>query len=97
MSGAPVGNRVAADASGNVYVTGGFSGTAQFGTTNLTSGGTIDVYLAKYDSAGNFLWAQQAKGTGGYESAGRDICADNKGNVYVAGNFQGPSILAEQI
>ena len=37
------------DASGNVFVTGQFSGTANFGGADLVSGGTSDIFLVKYD------------------------------------------------
>jgi hypothetical protein len=47
------GNSVIVDASNNVYATGYFQGTADFdggtGTTNLTSGGSDDIFLLKLD------------------------------------------------
>src|SRR6266481_5611748 len=55
---------VAVDASGNVLVTGYFTGTSSIGTTNLVSSGSEDIFVAKYDSGGNFLWARQAGGSG---------------------------------
>ena len=54
---------VAVDGSGNCYVTGVFQGTATFGNTSLTSAGGPDIFIAKYDSAGNFVWARQAGGS----------------------------------
>lgn len=44
------GSRVEAtvtDASGNVYVAGGFSGTVNFGNTTLVSAGSSDIFVAK--------------------------------------------------
>jgi hypothetical protein len=50
----------AADAAGNVYVTGTFSGTVDFGSTTLTATGTRDLFVAKWSSATNqFVWARQ--------------------------------------
>ncbi len=53
---------IAVDANGNSYVTGYFSGSATFGTTTLTSSSEYysDIFVAKLDSSGNWLWAKQA-------------------------------------
>ncbi|MEP1906348.1 MAG: SBBP repeat-containing protein, partial [Nitratireductor sp.] len=79
------------DSSGNSYVTGNFSGTADFdpgaGTANLTSAGSSDVFIAKYDSDGALAWAKNVSGTSGDE--GYSISVDSSGNSYVTGFFQG--------
>jgi len=78
---------IATDSSGNSYVTGCFYGTASFGSTNLTSSGQDDIFVAKLDSSGNWLWTKQAGGTnydGGYS-----IAIDSYGNSYVTGYFRG--------
>ena len=51
---------IAVDANGNSYVTGYFYNSATFGTTTLTSSGYADIFVAKLDSSGNWLWAKQA-------------------------------------
>jgi len=81
------GYSIAADASGNVYVTGFFSGTASFGNTNLSSGGLEDIFVAKYDAAGYLQWVRQAGGSAFDE--GHGIAVDGTGNVFVTGFFQG--------
>lgn len=48
------GNSIAVDNSGNSYVTGGFSGTANFGSTTLTPKGSWDIFVAKLDKNGKF-------------------------------------------
>jgi len=78
---------IAVDASGNTYVTGGFEGTATFGSTTLTSNGGYDIFIAKLDNSGNWLWAQNAGGTG-YDE-GYCIAVDAIRNSYVIGYFQG--------
>jgi gliding motility-associated-like protein len=85
-AGSDVGNGVTFDNAGNVIVTGEFSGSCSFGTTTLTSmGGSIDVFTAKYDGNGNFLWAK--KGSGTYTDRGTDVSTDVLGNIYVSGMF----------
>jgi hypothetical protein len=45
------GRVVAVDGTGNVLVTGTFTGTVNFGGGDLTSAGGYDIFVAKYDSA----------------------------------------------
>ncbi len=65
-TGADSSRAISVDNNGNIYVTGVFSGTADFnpggGVFNLTSNGSIDIYILKLDAAGNFQWAKQVGG-----------------------------------
>ena len=89
-SGNDTSNGVAVDAAGNVFITGYFEGTAQFGTQSLTSAGGYDVFVAKLDgSSGQFLWAQQ-RGGSGYDR-GNAIAIDPSGNLLVSGGFDAVS------
>ena len=82
---------VSSDATGNVFVTGAFaSSTITFGSTTLTNMGYGNVFIAKYDSAGNVLWAKSAGGTS--LDIGLSVSADTFGNVFVTGSFQSPTI-----
>ena len=91
-SGNDQGLGVATDAAGNVFITGYFEGTAQFGTQTLTSAGGYDVFIAKLDgNNGQFLWAQQ-RGGSGYDK-GSAITIDSSGNVLVSGGFDADSSL----
>jgi hypothetical protein len=54
------GEGIATDSSGNAYVTGHFMGTATFGSTNLTSSGSDDIFVAKLNSSGSWQWAVKA-------------------------------------
>ena len=76
---------VAVDSSGNVYVAGDFSGTASFGTNVFTSSGTEDMFLLKYDPAGNLLWARKGGGSG--HDFGLGLAAGSN-YCYVAGTYQ---------
>ncbi|MGH8564957.1 MAG: SBBP repeat-containing protein, partial [Gammaproteobacteria bacterium] len=82
---------IAVDSSGNSYVTGQFNGTAIFGPgeateTTLTSAGFQDVFVAKYDSLGDLVWAKRAGGTSADDGLG--IGVDSSGNSYVTGRFR---------
>jgi len=84
---------VTTDAAGNVYVAGYFqSATITFGTITLTNtdSTTGEIYLVKYDAAGNVLWAKSASGS--RDEQALSIATDGGGNVYVTGYFQSPTI-----
>jgi len=76
------------DASNNVIVTGGFSGTVDFdpGPTvvNLTPTGT-DIFIAKYDANGNYIWAKGIGSTG--TDASYALTGDGNGGFYISGEF----------
>ncbi len=76
---------VTVDGTGNVYLTGLFSGTVTVGGQSITSRGNTDIFLAKYNPAGALLWFRQAGGHSADE--GDAVAVDNAGNVYVAGLF----------
>lgn len=78
---------VTRDGSGNIIATGYFNGTVTIGTTSLTSSGNDDIFIAKYSSSGNFLWA--IKAGGGSVDQGFAITADASGNIYSTGYFSG--------
>ena len=58
---------ISTDNSGNIYITGCFSDAADFNpgpnVANLVSRGLRDVFIAKYDSDGNYIWAHSGGGT----------------------------------
>lgn len=80
---------VSTDSYGNIYVVGGFVGTATFATspapTILTSAGEADIFIAKYDPSGNVIWAKRAGGTRG--DIANAVQYDGFGNIYVVGYF----------
>jgi hypothetical protein len=85
-SGYDAGNAIAVDAAGNCYVAGFFySSTAAFGGLVLTNGGQDNMFIAKYDSAGNAVWAKQAGGIS-FDLA-LAVAVDSAGNSFVSGNF----------
>lgn len=76
-----------ADEQGNIYTTGTFTSTAQFGSQSLTSAGRQDVYLSKLDASGAVLWTRQLGGAGDDTSVA--LTLDALGRPYVRGHFQG--------
>ena len=79
------------DSKGSLYVTGGFYGTpSNFGSVNLTNhtlDATADIFIVKYTSSGNTLWAKEIGGD--FDNVGEGVSADNNDNVYVTGSFGG--------
>lgn len=86
-TGIDVGESVAVDGNGNVFVCGKFAGTAQFGTNTLVSAGLDDVFVVRLDANGNTIWAKGIGGTG-FDVA-KDITTASNGDILVTGSFEG--------
>jgi FlgD Ig-like domain/Beta-propeller repeat len=87
-TGFETGSSVAVDASGNIFVTGNFTGTVSFGGASLVSAGGSDIFLAKYSPNGAHLWSLRFGGTG--NDAGVAVALDASGSIYLTGSFVGP-------
>lgn len=82
------------DTSGNIYIGGGYLKTSDFdpgpGQVSLSTGAYADIFLAKYDTAGNYLWAFNF---GGFSQSTddntgiRQLITDDDGNPIVTGYF----------
>ena len=82
---------VTVDDVGNVYTAGiYYYSSVIIGTDTLANQGNSDIYLAKYNSSGSFLWAITAGGFREDEVTG--VVADANGNVYLSGHFLSPFI-----
>lgn len=82
---------VSTASSGDVYIVGNYmSGTIQFGSTVLPSVGVIDIFLAKYNSAGALQWAKSLSTTEG--DWVYSVANDASGNVYVLGTTRADTI-----
>lgn len=77
------------DQNGNYYVTGYFTNAANFGTLSVTGFGFSDIFIAKYNSAGQPQWVKKAGGSG--PDRGYSIYCDQNGNLFVTGYFTGPA------
>jgi hypothetical protein len=84
-----IGRGITTDNVNNVYVTGYFGGTADFdpgpGVANLVSNGAFDMFFAKYDSNGNYIWARSVGSS--TTDIGTSISLDASGNIYITGYF----------
>ncbi len=95
-----VGNSIAVDNNGNVFVTGYFKsssitlGSHTLNFSGLNGGSTI--FIAKFDASGNSVWAKSPTGPTSNGTAdansGNFITTDNNGNVYVTGSFETTTI-----
>lgn len=78
------GTAVATDNSGNIYEAGYFMDTVTFGSYTLYAPvGITEVFLVKYNTNGNVMWATGS--LGGYISRPTSICSDEFGHVYLGG------------
>lgn len=90
-------NDIATDTDGNVFITGSFqSSSITFGSTvlsNTSSAGSLDIFVVKYNSSGNVVWAKSVGGTGGtINEEGEGIATDTNGNVLVTGYVRSSSV-----
>jgi hypothetical protein len=74
----------------NLVICGQFNGTVDFdpgpAVNAHTSAGGADIFLAKYDSLGNYLWAHHF-GTGFLTDEGDRLAIDSSGNIFLTGMF----------
>lgn len=90
-----VGQDIAADNSGNCYVTGQYKGTSiTFGGTTLInpSPASDAIFIVKYDATGNVVWAKS--GGSGY---GTGVGVDINDNLYTTGIYFGASISFDTV
>jgi len=77
----------AVDSSGNLIVAGVFNAQARFGSTVLNARAGNDLFLVKYDGAGNLLWARQAGGASRLENRPSSLFIDENNNSFLAGTL----------
>lgn len=79
------------DSSGNIYITGAFSASADFdpgpGDTQLTSSGQKDIFVAQYTSQMQFLQAQQMINP--LNDRAGALAVAPTGNLIVGGDYSG--------
>lgn len=84
------GRCIQTDAAGNIFLAGTFHGDSDFdpgpGVVKLyaNSIGASNIYIAKYDSTGSYMWA---KNFPGYFNSYPYIETDGTGNLYILGGY----------
>jgi hypothetical protein len=90
-SGPQGGNAVAIDAFGNVILLGAFVGTVDFGGGPLTNTSpspfALDIFLAKFDANGGYLWSHRFGDVG--TEYGSSVAVDSFGAISITGSFEG--------
>ncbi len=78
---------VAIGPANTIIVAGWFLGTVNFGGSNLTSSGGVDIFVAKFDADGDHVWSKKF---GGLEDQRLEsVAVDGSGNVVVTGYYDG--------
>ncbi|MFO0624337.1 MAG: SBBP repeat-containing protein [Polyangiales bacterium] len=75
------GRGVAVDRNGNVYLTGYFGESVDFGGGALVSAGGLDLVVASFTTDGVHRWSRRAGGR--YGDNGQGIATDADGNVFL--------------
>lgn len=75
----------------HIYLTGNFEGTTDFNpaiaTNTLSSNGSLDMFVAKYDTTGAYMWAISMGSSNKHDySYGIDVDASE--NIYITGGFE---------
>lgn len=89
LMGSDKGTTIKVDAAGYTYITGYYNEEANFGPlyTGYSFDSSKEVYVAKIDPAGNYVWVKN--GINYYDDRGLGLCLDPMGNVYVTGTCWG--------
>lgn len=79
------------EASGDLFATGTFRGTEDFGGGSISSKGA-DIFVVSYTSAGAYRWSKRLGGSGTESDGARDVAVGSAGHVYVTGYVESPAV-----
>jgi hypothetical protein len=93
------GQSLAFDKDGNIYLTGSFTNSATFGSTNgktkTVTGTGVTIFLAKYRPSGTLVWVQTGAAVFAEQNDGIGVAVDPAaGTVYIAGASQGNTMFS---
>lgn len=78
---------VAVAPDGGAVVVGSFELPSDFGPFAITSSGGMDIFVARLDPTGDFVWVQTFGGAG--NEWGRSVAVDDSGDIVVGARFTG--------
>lgn len=84
-------NNIALDTIGNLYITGKITGTIDVdgnaGVQTLTSNGLEDIFIVKWDTAGNYIW-KNSIGSVGVDIAEAIDVTKNGQEIFITGSYE---------
>ncbi|MBI5516833.1 MAG: SBBP repeat-containing protein [Deltaproteobacteria bacterium] len=85
------GRGIATDPTGNVFLTGYYQGSVDFGGGLLTGGTGTDFFLVSLSPSGAHRWSRRLGGSARAfgSAAGQGLTADSAGNLYASGLLAG--------
>ncbi len=88
------GNELTSDSLGNIYVSGTFNGTIDFGNGPISNSGGYDIFLAKYFNSGGLVWAKKFDSFSSEDIYDMEVGPD--GFLYMTGYFYTSPIIFGQ-
>lgn len=86
-------NYVASDSEGNMYIAADFGGNAIFEDTVFTVEYLNNIFIAKYDINGNYLWVKYIKGL----LPNNPITIDQENNIYLTVRYEGTITIGDTL
>lgn len=90
-SSSDYGKGICTDINGNIYTTGYYNESITIGNITLTGEGFEDIFLVKYNSQGDVIWAISFGGTS--SDFANKIATDAIGNILITGSFRSENII----
>ncbi len=81
------------DAAGNVFLIGDFTYYPINIGTDTIQAKQYDIFIIKYNSNGNLVWAKTAGNGDTAEAMVYGSCTDPQGNIYISGYFSKPLLI----
>jgi uncharacterized repeat protein (TIGR01451 family) len=80
------GEKIYTDNNGNSYIVGNFNDSIHFDAITIHNF-SYGIFVAKYNSSGNAVWAKAFGSNGPAHEEGNDITSDPQGNLGITGTF----------